>query len=173
MERRTFAIALAMVVACHSEREPEPWPLSSAVAPPVDGQVPPPVELPPPPSASASASAAPTAPGRPPPVVAPFDHGYLERQPGICWMASAPPEPCNIHGECKSPPLWAHVTCPPTLARSDKAHHVPPKNLPVSPKGGYLEKVTATNRCYHAAKRPSCSPGTIKCNIASTEVRCP
>jgi hypothetical protein len=159
-----------VLVACGYDRSPEPWAISDARAPLSEAQAPPPPLTPPPETASA---VPPPVPSRPPAEVAPFDQGYLERHPTMCWMSSTPPDPCPIRGECKPPPIWAHVTCPPTLAKHDKAHEKPPKNLHPSPKGGYLEKVVGTNRCYHAPRRPSCSPGTMKCNLASTEVKCP
>src|SRR6185295_1478153 len=101
----------------YGEKAPEPWVLSDARAPlDVDASAVPAAP------ATQALSALPTPPKGPPPEVAPFDLGYLERHPTMCWMALAPPDPCPPHAECKPPASWAHVTCPPTLAKHDKAH---------------------------------------------------
>jgi hypothetical protein len=168
MRRGTLLCALAALVACRDEAALHEWPIPDARAPLEADTAEPPPPAPPPPTASA-----PPPPATPAPEVPAFEEGYLERHPSACWMAPAPPEPCPARGICtQTIPSWARVTCPPTLAKHDKKHLHPAKNLPPLPRRGYTERVVQTNRCYHATRRPSCET-PAKCNLAATEVRCP
>lgn len=165
--RGVIACSLLLVV-CACQRDPDPyiWPVIDAA--PLDVEETP-VYVPPP---SASVSAAPP-PAAPPAEVPPFAEGYLERQSSACWMTPVAPEPCSEHAPCKKPALtWSRVTCPPTLAKHDKKHVKPPKNMPPAPRHGYTERVVATDRCWHAARVPAPCQGT-KCVVTATEVRCP
>lgn len=171
MRRGHVEIAIALVLAaCTPAEEPVRWTSTDAEPPEAE---PPPVPPPPPVVEDAAAPVAPVTTA-PPPEMPPFDRGYLERHDQYCWMSNALPEPCSGREDCK-PAIWTRVTCPPTLAKHDKAPKKgkATKTLPAPPKGGYLEKVVATGRCFHAPKRPVCTDGAAKCNLASIEVRCP
>lgn len=162
-----FTSLLFVLAGCRRDDEPYSWP-APVTREPLDVDVPPPYVDPP------DAAAAVPPPPVPPPEVPAFAEGYLERQASGCWMTPAAPEPCPERAICTRPAItWSRVTCPPTLAKHDKKHVKPPKNMPPAPRRGYTEHVVATERCWHAPRVPTAACQGAKCNAAVTEVRCP